>query len=223
MAEKKKTGNSSGSKIGLEKEEECYSSSCCSKEKIIKKHLVFLAVLIVLAAVLGYFFRDRFLAAFVNGKPIFRYKLNKLLIKNSGKEALESLIVENLINDEIKKSKVTVTEEKIDEEIKKISGSLTGGMKLEDALSLQGISLADFRNQLRMRLQVNKILEKDIVVSEEEIDKFIKENDKTLTATTAADKRTEAKQMIEERKIGEKIQAWINELLSKAKITRFLK
>ncbi len=213
MAEKKKTGNSSEGKIGLEEEK---------KGKIIKKHLVFLAVLVVLAIVLGYFFRDRFLAALVNGKPIFRYKLNKLLIKNSGKDALESLFVENLINDEIKKSKITITEEKIDEEVKKISGSLTGGMKIEDALSLQGISLADFRNQLRMRLQVNKILEKDIVVSEEEIDKFVKENDKTLTATTTADKRTEAKQAIEEQKLGEKIQTWINELLSKAKITRFL-
>lgn len=214
MAEKKRAGSS---------EEECCSTSCCSKRSVLKKHLLFLGILVVLAVIFGYFFRDRFLAAFVNGKPIFRYKLNRLLVKSSGKEALESLIVEDLINAEIKKSKMVVTEEKIEEEVKKISGSLTGGMKLEDALSMQGISLADFRNQLKMRLQVNKILEKDVVVSEEEIDKYVKENDKTLVATSAADKRTEAKQILGERKLSEKIQSWVSDLLSKAKITRFIK
>lgn len=212
MAEKKETDGSS-----------CCSPGCCSKGSVLKKHLLFLGVLVVLAVIFGYFFRDRFLAAFVNGKPVFRYKLNQLLVKSSGKEALESLIVEDLINAEIKKSKIVVTEEKIEEEVKKISGSLTGGMKLEDALSMQGISLADFRNQLKMRLQVNKILEKEVGVSEEEIDKYVKENDKTLVATAAADKRTEAKQILGEQKLSEKIQSWISDLLSKAKITRFLK
>ena len=61
MADKKITKKS----VVPEKEAEC-----CPKGKILKKHLLFLAVLVILIAVLGYFFKDKIIAATVNGKPI---------------------------------------------------------------------------------------------------------------------------------------------------------
>jgi len=223
MAEEKKTSNSSKKKISLEKETECCSTSCCLKGSVLKKHLLVLGVLVVLVAVLGYFFRDRFLAAFVNGKPIFRYKLNQLLIKSSGKEALENLIVEGLIKEEVKKNQVVVTKEDIDNEVKKISDQLGAGTKLEDVLKAQGMSIDDFRSQMETKLQVYKILGKEIIVSEDEISQFLKENEKSLTATSEAEKRTQANEALREQKINEKVQTWISDLLAKAKITRFLK
>jgi len=223
MAERKKTSNSSEKKISLEKEAECCSASCCLERSMLKKHLLVLGVLVVLVAVLGYFFRDRFLAALVNGKPIFRYKLSQLLIKSSGKEALENLIVEGLIKEEVKRNQVVVTREDIDGEIKKISDQLGAGTKLEDVLKAQGISIDDFRSQMETKLQVYKILGKDLTVSEDEIGQFLKENEKSLTATSEAEKRTQANEALREQKINEKVQTWISDLLAKAKITRFLK
>lgn len=196
---------------------------CCFNKTFVKRKLPFLIVFIFLLIGLGYFFRDRFLAAIVNGRPIFRYTLSEKLVSTLGKETLENLIVDQLIKEEALKNKIIITEKELDKEVGGISKSLGEGMKLEDALSMQGMTLADFRNQLKTRLQVYKILEKDISIAEEEIDQFIKDNRETLTATAEADRRTEAKQILKNQKISDKIQTWIPDLLSKAKITRFLK
>ena len=223
MAEKKKTIKPSEKKINLEKETECCPPNCCSKRSVLRKHLLVLGVLVVLAAVLGYFFRDRLLVAIVNGKPVFRYKLNQLLVKSSGKEALENLIVEGLIKEEVKKNQVVITKEDIDGEIKKISAQFGDVTKFEEVLKAQGMSKEDFQSQIETKLQVYGILGKDITVSEDEISQFLKENGETLTATPEAERRTEANEVLKEQKINEKVQTWISDLLAKAKITRFLK
>lgn len=206
--------------------DECESSlqdCCCQKKSVLKIHLLFLILLLLAAGVAGYIYKDKILVALVNGKPVFRYQLNNVLVKSFGKEALENLIVENLIKDEVRKNQINVSESDIDKEVEKISKNLGNGMKIEDALKTQGMTLADLRSQLKLRLQVNKILEKDISVSAEEIDKFIKDNGNALTATTEAEKRVEATNALTEQKLSAKIQTWISDLLAKAKITRFLK
>lgn len=194
-------------------------------EKVLRKRK-FLYLLPLIAVVLlagGYFFKDKFLAATINGKPIFRYELNKRLTAIFGKETLENLIVERLIQKEAKNKAVTVTEKDIEDEIAKLEKNLGAGMKLEDALKMQGVTLADFKNQLKLRFQVNKILEKEITVSPNEIDKYLKDSAKTIVATGESERKEEAKQRLMEQKISERIQTWVSELLAKAKITRFLK
>ena len=76
---------------------------------------------------------------------------------------------------------------------------------------------------MSLRLQVNKILENEVTVSNEEIDKYIKDNGKLMVATGEAERKIEANEKLKEQKISEKIQQWIGDLLSKSKITRFLK
>jgi len=188
-----------------------------------KPILVSVLLVVIIFGFLGFLLKDKFLVAVVNGKPIFRYELGQRLTSSFGKETLENLIIEKLIQDEARKDKISVAEKEIDEEVAKIGRSLGEGAKIEEVLAFQGISLKDFRQQLKVRLQVNKILENEITVSEEEITQFIKDNSTSLTATGEAEKREEAKAGLKEQKIGEKVQGLINELLTKAKISRFLK
>jgi hypothetical protein len=224
MAEKKITKKSPKVVVSdTPKAEECCVHECCSKKSILKKHLMFLGALVVLAVVLGYFFRDRYLAAFVNGKPIFRYKLNQLLIKGSGKDALESLIVEGLIKAEVEKNQIEITKEQVEAEVKKISSQFGDQAKFEEVLKAQGMSVEEFRSQIETKLQVYNILDKDISVSDEEISQFLKDSGETLTATSEAEKKSQAGVTLREQKLNEKIQTWIADLLAKAKITRFVK
>lgn len=189
----------------------------------IKPPVLILLVLIIVLGLLGFLFKDRLLVATINGRPIFRYELDQRLTSTYGKEALENLIVEKLIKEEAKKSGVSVSEQEVSEESKRLEASLGEGVTLEDALKFQGVSLADFKKQLELRLQLNKILEKQITISDEEVDKFIKDNGKTLVATGEAERKTEAREQLKEQKINESLQTWIEGLLAKAKITRFLK
>ncbi|MGI5826323.1 MAG: SurA N-terminal domain-containing protein [Patescibacteria group bacterium] len=191
--------------------------------KKISAPMLILGLSVLILGFLAYSFKDSFLVAVINGKPVFRYELNKKLTNSYGKETLENLIVEKLVEEEANKQKVTVTEEEINAEVDELSKSLGEETKIEDILAFQGISLEDFRHQLKLRLQVNKILEKEITISEEEIDSFIKDNASALVATDEAEKRAEAKEALMSQKTGEKIQEWVTDLLAKAKITRYIK
>lgn len=184
---------------------------------------VLLGLGLLILGLLGFLFREHFVVAIVNGRPVLRYELDKKLASSFGKETLENLIIEKLIQEEARKQKVVVTEEEVDAEVEKISQSLGEGDKIEEILALQGMTLKDLREQLKMRLQVNKILEKDISISDEEVSQFVKENGQVLTATDEAEKKAEARERIKEQKISEKVQAWVSELLQNAKISRFLK
>jgi foldase protein PrsA len=186
------------------------------------KWLIILVLILVIAGLLGFRYKDQFIVATINGKPVFRHELNQRLTANFGKETLENIIVEKLIREEARKQQVSIAKEEIDDEIAKISESL-GETKIEDLLKLQGVTLADFREQLRIRLQVNRILEKEITISDEDVAKFIEENGASLVATDEAEKKDEAKERLMELKISERVQGWISGLLDQAKINRFLK
>jgi len=197
-------------------------SKCCCSGNVLKKHLYVLAVFVLIVGGMGYLFKDKFVLALVNGKPVFRYSINQKMFSLIGKDTLENTIVDLLVKEEVVKNKVNVSKEEVDAEIAKVSESL-GGTSLEDALKMQGTTMDEFRSQMEMKLQVYSLLGKDITVSKDEIDTFIKDQSESLTATTEAEKATEAESVLREQKISEKIQPWITDLLAKAKITRFLK
>lgn len=190
-------------------------------QKINVFPLIFVLMVVTLG-LLGYLFKDRIFAATVNGKPIFRYELNLRMTKTYGKEMLENLIVEKLIEEEASKNGVTVSENEIDDEINKISESLGTDTNLEDILAFQGMTIADLKEQLRLKVQVNKILINEVSVSDEEIEDLIKNNPEVLVATDEAEKKEEARGFIMEQKINQSFAVWIDELINNSKITRFL-
>lgn len=162
------------------------------------------------------------LAAVVDGKPIFSWELNRVLADRYGKQTLEGMISERLIAGEAKRQKVSVSPENIKSREEEIIKGLGSGMPLEELLKVQGLSKDEFDRQITLQLTVQKILGKDLEITQDDVDKFIASNRATLLATQEAALRAEAKQAILDSKIGEKLQPWFNELKAKAKILRFL-
>ena len=70
---------------------------------------------------------------------------------------------------------------------------------------------------------MEKLLSKDIVVTDNDIDTYIATNSSTLVATDPATMRIEAKQAIIASSVSEKLQVWFAELRQKAKVLLFLK
>jgi len=183
-----------------------------------------LAVLVVaILAGLGFLLREQIVVATVNSRPVFRYELNQRMTSSFGKEVLETLIMEKLIAQEAKSKKVIVGEGEIDAEVKKLSQSLGEGANIEEILKYQGMTMADLRQQLKIRLVTEKILQGELNVSDQEIDEFMKNDAGSLTASDEAGRRAEAKGILVDQKINEKFQEWMGELFTKAKISRFLK
>lgn len=166
--------------------------------------------------------KSMFLAAVVDGKPVFSWELNRVLVDRYGKQTLEGIISERLIAGEAKKQNVMLSPSDIKNREDEIVKGLGSGMPLEELLKIQGLSKEEFERQITLQLTVQKILGKDLVITKDDIDKFIASNRATLVATEEASLQSEAKQAILDAKIGEKLQPWFNELKAKAKILRFL-
>lgn len=162
-------------------------------------------------------------AAVVDGRPIFRWDLNNALVSRFGQQTLESMISEQLIASEAKKAGIEVSQADIDAKVKEITGSLGENVKIEDLLKYQGMTKSDFENQIRVQLTIEKVLGKDVKISDEDVTNFIAENQATLVSTDEASLKKEAYQAILSQKISEKLTPWFNEVKAKASIIRFIK
>lgn len=161
-------------------------------------------------------------AAVVDGRPVWSWQLNKVLVDRYGKQTLEGIISEKLIEGEAGKAGVVMNSEEVKAREEEIVKGLGGGMSLEEILKIQGLSKEEFDRQITLQLTVQKILGKDLTITDADVNNFIATNRAMLVATEEAALRSEAKQAILDAHIGEKLQPWFNELKAKAKILRFL-
>ncbi len=161
-------------------------------------------------------------AATVNGKPIFKWQLTKTLVSRFGTQTLESMITEQLIADAAQKDGIVISQADVDKKVGGIVKSLGENVNLDELLKYQGMTKADFEHQIRLQLTVEKILSKDVTIEEKDVDTFITENRKTMVASEEAALREEARVTILSQKVSEKIQPWLGELKSKARVVKYL-
>ena len=191
-------------------------------KKLNKKTIIILAIVIVLG-VLVYLGRGLFIAATVNGQPISRWSVITMLEKESGKSLLESMVIEKIIAIEAKSKNVVISDEDVSAEIKKIEADITAqGGTLELALAQQGLTLDVVKKQILLQKQVEKLLADKIVVSDEDIAKYITDNQVTVPAGQEATFNEQIKADLVAEKLNTEAQAYIAELKEKAKIKYFV-
>lgn len=183
-----------------------------------------ITIFILIGILLGLLFayQGMPIAAIVNGQPIFRWEIANVLFQRYGQQTLQGTITERLIANEAQKSGVNVTQSDIDEKAKQILSSFGSSMTVEDFLKFQGMEKQDFDNQVKLQLTVEKLLSKDLSITDEDINAYIASNQATLVATEPAKLREEAKNAIRDEKISEKVQTWLEDLKAKASIKSFL-
>jgi len=183
-----------------------------------------IALTVVAIGLVALFFTNKglLIAGMVNGKPIFRWELNKVLTSRFGQQTLEQMISERLIGDAATKEGVVVTPEEITAKVTEITTSLGPNASLDELLSRQGMSRTEFESQVRLQLLIRNLLGRDITVTEADINNYIATSGALLASTEPEKLREEAKQAIFDSKVGEKLQGWFEELKQKASIQRFL-
>lgn len=167
--------------------------------------------------------RGLIVAAIVNNKPIFRSTVNRALVARYGTQTLENMITEQLIQDEAKRLHIAITDEEIEAEQAKILASFGGNVTLEEVLSYQGMTKEDFNQQIRLQMLLTKIIGKDIVVTDEEITKYITDNPSTLVATDSDGMKQEAREALLTQRVSAQLQTWYTALKEKSKVYRLMK
>lgn len=191
---------------------------------ITSRKKLYIVSIICILLVLGYTIVERGLvvAAIVNGKPIFSWDVYSILMSRFGQQTLEGLISEKLIAQEAEKRGIVATQEEIDAKIQEIVGGLGEGASIDEFLAFQGMTQKDFQEQIRLQLQVQKILEQEVVLQENEITAYMDEQMSNVTVDDPVQRRNQARKALLEQKVGEKTQPWFTNLKDSSKIVRFL-
>lgn len=186
---------------------------------------VLIPVLIIIIVIfLLYFYKGLLVAAMVNGQPIWRLTLLQELEKQAGKRALDSLITQTLILQEAKKQKITVAEEEMNQAVKQIEDNLAGqGQNLDQQLIAQGMTRDELKEQVKLQKIVEKIVGKDIEVTDKEVNEYLEKNKSFLPKDVKLEEASaSAREQLRQQKISEKIDAWIESLRTSAQINYFV-
>lgn len=190
----------------------------------LKKSYLLWGIGVITLILAIYLLRGIFIAATVNGQPISRIAVIRELERQGGKQALNSIVTKNLILQEAKKQNVTVNQEEIDKELKRIEDNIKRqGQTLDQALMLQGMTRESLQGQIRLQKMIEKIVGKDIKVTEKAIDEYIAKNQESIPQEQDPKVvRKQVKEQLRQQKLNEKVNTWITSLRKNAKISSFV-
>lgn len=224
MAKRKTTAKSKAPKtteVQTRPSEAKTSGSLFSRLTSNKFALAGVILAIILALYMG---RSLFLAASVNGEPIYRLSVISQLEKQNGAAVLDALINEAIIKQELKKQNVQISKEEISAEIKKIEGLLAAQQQnLDEVLKQRGMTRKDLEDQIILNKGVEKLLGKEVAITDSEVQAYIEQNRQYMPeATDSAALEKQAREQLSQQKVAEKYQAWLENAKKKAKVTNFV-
>lgn len=191
-----------------------------------KKHLLALSFGVAIALILGTLFYSKgfFIAATVNGSPISRLAVIGELEKQGGKQALEAIITERLIEAELKKNTIVVSDADIDAEIEKLEEQVASqGGTLEEALAAQGMSMEILRTQIKTQKGLEQLLADKVTVTDEELATATESAKGSASAgMTDEELRTAITEQLKQQKFQGEAQKWVAELTTNADIKYFV-
>lgn len=183
------------------------------------KKLIIALIIIGIGALLWYN-KKWVVAATVDGKPITNLALQQELNKTYREQALNKLVNAKIFDQFEKEATgkgIIVSDEELNSEIAKIEEQYGGKETFDSLLSQQGISRDDFTKQVKVNVLAEKFFENEIKPTDEEINKFINDENNQLTpeATDAAKFKTLAEEQIKQDKLTTKLREKFQEIKSK--------
>lgn len=176
-----------------------------------KKTIAILAALVVVAVAVFIFLSTRSeVVAKVGKQSITKDNLYTFFVEQNGEAALDTLITKNVIEQEVEKEKVSVSEKDIDTELQGLIESYGGEETFNQQLATSGLTMEDVEEDVKTNLQIEKLLESRIKITDEEMKTYFDENKDSFAKTKqvkashilVADEAT-AKEVIEKLDAGE--------------------
>lgn len=205
-------------------EEEVKQTSSANRIFRVKRSYFWIVLVLLLLIAVVFLVRNYLIAASVNGQMISRYSVIKELERQGGKQTLDAIVTKTLITQEAKKRNVNITPSDVDAELKRINDNLSKqGQKLDQVLALQGMS----KDQLVEQIKLQKMIEKMVGstgVTDKDVNDYITNNKESLPQDL--DEKTlkvQVRQRLEQQKLNEKAQTFVENLRKTAKIDYYIK
>lgn len=119
---------------------------------------------------------DKEVVGKVNDTNIYKDELYAFMMKQSGAQTVDMLIVDKIAELEAKKADITISDADIEAEMEKMYEYYGGQAAVEQELAATGLTLDDLRNDIKMNLRIKKLLESRVVITDEEMSTYFTEN-----------------------------------------------
>ena len=133
-------------------------------------------VIVGLAVILIFSFTNREIVATVGDSKITKDELYDKLVEQGGSNILSQMIDAEIINQEAKKEKIQVTDEEIDAEMENYMAQYGGEEMFESVLQQSGLTKDDLKGDIIQYIQIEKLVDSRIFITDEEIKEYFEEN-----------------------------------------------
>lgn len=193
-----------------------------SSRRTVPRLLWLLPLVLIILAAIVWKNKGLLVAATVNNQPLWRLSLEQRLDQRYGSQMLDEMINEQILKGEAAKKGVTVSDKEVNDKIAEIEKSLAGRITLADALSQQGMTMADFKNQVEIQLMIDKMTASSAGATDQEISDYIAKNKEMLTASDEAGLKAQARTAIIQNKKNQAFQKLFQDLKKSAKVVKFI-
>jgi foldase protein PrsA len=164
--------------------------------------------------------------ATVNGVSISKDMLFDKMIETGGAPILDTMIVEEILNQKAEESGLKVTSTDIDDEIKMYKERFSADGEWEAVLQQNNTTEDELRQNIVIDLQIRKLLASQTTVTDDEISKFFDENVEAMTiddkAPTLEEKKEEIRFTLVNQKVTQLAPGFIEEVKASADIKNTL-
>ncbi|MDF2925023.1 MAG: PpiC-type peptidyl-prolyl cis-trans isomerase [Paenibacillaceae bacterium] len=119
-------------------------------------------------------------AATVNGEKITKQEVYDIMYKQGGDAAIENLITEKLIAQEVDKKKLKAKEEDIEAELKTIKDQFPEEAQFNQALEQNGFTLDTLKKQISTQLEIGLIFESQMDLSDAKLKEYFDKNQESF-------------------------------------------
>jgi foldase protein PrsA len=141
-----------------------------------------------------------------------------------GKDILDSIVTEKLVNGAARAKKILISQDVIDSEIKITEDQVKAqGTTLAAALAEQGMTMNDLKARIILRKEMEQLVADKLDVTDQEIAQYIKDNKISVSKGQEASINGQVKTTLRNQKLNDAANALVEVLKSQAKIHFFVK
>lgn len=199
-----------------------------TKKKGFKPALLLKLLLVIAVGVVVFLLvqknRSLFIAGTVNKSPISRWELNAKMAEKYGAQTFEEIVSERLLEENIEKNKIVVTDKEVQDELAKIKAQYGGEEQFQTAIAQFGMTEAKALESIRQSIGLKKLIESTnkIEITDDQIAKYFADNKDSYVGKKLADVSAEIKEILYQQEIYTLSQTWYTQVRNAAKVTSFL-
>lgn len=168
--------------------------------------------------------RGLFVAGSVNKSVISRMELNNKMAEKYAEQTLEEIVSERLLEENLKKNNIVVTDQEIQDELAKIKVQYGGEEQFKAALAQFGMTEDKALQSIEQSLGLKKLIESTgkIEITDEAVMQYFTENKESFADKKLEDVTAEIKDSLYQQEIYTRSQEWYSQIRQEAKVSSYL-